>query len=71
MRATKQTQVPREAIHKIAEIGSEVEIYIDADGSVTFADLADDLVDVARRLNPDAPLACEIPLVDKIDDGNQ
>jgi len=39
----------------------EIEIYVNADGSVTFADLAEDMVEVARRLNPDQALACDAP----------
>jgi hypothetical protein len=37
----------------------EVEIYIEADGSVVFADLAADVAPLAQELNPDQPLACE------------
>lgn len=39
----------------------EIEFYIEPDGSVTFADLAAEIVPVAHSLNPDHPLACEVP----------
>lgn len=39
----------------------EVEVYIEADGTVTFADLEAGMLPVARELNPDEPLACDVP----------
>jgi hypothetical protein len=39
----------------------EVEIYINSDGSVTFADLEERVALIAQRLNPDQPLACQPP----------
>lgn len=43
----------------------EVEVYIEADGSVTFADLEAGMLPVAFELNPDDPLACDVPPVDE------
>lgn len=39
----------------------EIEFYIEPDGTVTFADLAADILPVAQALNPDQPLACDVP----------
>ncbi|GEM_PF-781857 len=39
----------------------EVEIYIEPDGTVTFADLAAEALLLARALNPDQPLVCDVP----------
>jgi hypothetical protein len=39
----------------------EVEFYIEADGTVVFADLAADLIPIAHELNPDQPLVCDVP----------
>jgi hypothetical protein len=39
----------------------EIEFYIEPDGTVTFADLAADIVPVAQALNPDQPLLCDVP----------
>ncbi len=39
----------------------EVEIYIQPDGTVVFADLAADTVPIAQQLNPDQPLICDVP----------
>jgi hypothetical protein len=39
----------------------EIEIYVEADGSVTFADLAEGTLPLAQALNPDQPLACDLP----------
>jgi hypothetical protein len=39
----------------------EVEFYIEADGTVVFADLAAELVPLAQELNPDQPLVCDVP----------
>lgn len=38
----------------------EVEIYIQPDGTVVFADLAAETVPIAQQLNPDQPLACDV-----------
>jgi hypothetical protein len=38
----------------------EIEIYLNPDGSVTFADLEEHAIDLARELDPDAVLACDI-----------
>ena len=37
----------------------EIEIYINSDGSVTFADLEEGVLPIARQLNPDQPLVCD------------
>jgi hypothetical protein len=37
----------------------QVEIYIEPDGSVTFADLAADTLPIVQALNPNQPLACD------------
>jgi hypothetical protein len=39
----------------------EVEIYINADGSVTFADLEEKTVLIAQSLDPDQPPVCHRP----------
>lgn len=39
----------------------EVEVYIEADGTVTFADLEAGMLPVAHELNPDEPLNCDAP----------
>lgn len=39
----------------------EVEVYIEADGTVTFADLEAGMLPVAHELNPDDPLVCDVP----------
>jgi hypothetical protein len=39
----------------------EVEVYINSDGSVTFADLEERVALIAQHLNPDQPLACQPP----------
>ncbi len=39
----------------------EVEVYIDPDGTVTFADLEASLIPIVRWLNPDDPLGCDVP----------
>jgi hypothetical protein len=39
----------------------EAEIYIEADGSVTFADLAAELLPLARQLDPDLALGGKEP----------
>lgn len=46
----------------------EIEFYIEADGTVVFADLAADIVSIAQELNPDQPLACELPEPQSQDD---
>jgi len=45
----------------------EIEFYIEADGTVVFADLAADIVPIAQVLNPDQPLACDLPTVTEDD----
>jgi hypothetical protein len=42
----------------------EVEVYINPDGSVTFADLEAGAIPIARRLNPDQAPACDTPAPD-------
>jgi hypothetical protein len=39
----------------------EVEIYVEADGSVTFADLAAELLPLARQLDPDLAVGGKEP----------
>ncbi|NDJ54673.1 MAG: hypothetical protein GYB68_16520 [Chloroflexi bacterium] len=39
----------------------EIEVYINPDGSVTFADLEASVVPIAQALNPDDPIACDLP----------
>lgn len=48
-----QRSAPRLAI--------EVEVYIEPDGSVTFADLEAGMIPVARALNPDDPATGSVP----------
>ena len=48
----------RKAEPEAVELPVEVEIYIEADGSVTFADLAAEIMPIAFELNPEDPLAC-------------
>ena len=50
---------PDETGPEPVEVPVEVEIYIEADGSVTFADLAAEVAPIAHELNPEQPLACE------------
>ena len=38
----------------------EIEIYLNPDGSVTFADLEEHAISLARELDPDAVLACDV-----------
>lgn len=38
----------------------QVELYINRDGTVTFADLAADILPIAATLNPNQPLACDV-----------
>ncbi len=40
---------------------SEVSVFVDKDGSITFSDLPADLAEIALLLDPDATLACEVP----------
>lgn len=49
----------QEASLEPVEMPVEVEVYIEADGTVTFADLAAEVVPIAHHLNPEQPLACE------------
>lgn len=44
-----------------AGIPIEIEIYLNPDGSVTFADLEEHALALARELDPDAVLACDVP----------
>jgi len=37
----------------------EIEVFINDDGSVTFADLESGSISMARSLNPDVPLPCD------------
>jgi len=39
----------------------ELELFIDPDGTVVFADLAAEMIPIAQKLNPDQPLICELP----------
>ncbi len=39
----------------------EVEVFINPDGSVTFADLEAGTLPIAHHLNPDDPVACDLP----------
>lgn len=48
----------------------EVEIYIEADGSVTFADLAAEVAPIAAELNPEDPLACDVPEQTTVEEGD-
>lgn len=43
------------------KIPIEIEIYLNPDGSVTFADLEEHIVPLARELDPDSVLACDVP----------
>ena len=47
----------------------EVEIYVNPDGSVTFADLEEKAMLIAQRLNPEQPLVCHhpVPKTGKVD----
>lgn len=38
----------------------EIEIYLNPDGSVTFADLEEHAVAIARELDPECQLACDV-----------
>lgn len=38
----------------------EVEVYINPDGSVTFADLEAGTLPIAHQLDPDQPLFCDV-----------
>lgn len=46
----------------------EIELYIEPDGSVIFADLAADVIPMAHSLNPGQLLACEPPQKDPAED---
>jgi len=39
---------------------AEIELFIEADGTVVFADLAAEMIPVAEKLNPDHSLACDV-----------
>ena len=41
-------------------VPEEVEIYINPDGSVTFADLSEGALPIARDLAPKDPLVCDV-----------
>lgn len=43
-----------------AQVPVEVEIYINTDGSVTFADLAAEVIPIAMKLNPEEPIRCGV-----------
>lgn len=45
----------------------EVEVYINPDGSVTFADLEAGMLPVAEALNPGWPLASDAPQLQDVD----
>jgi hypothetical protein len=47
----------------------EIEFYIEADGTVVFADLAADIIPIAQELNPDQPLLCDLPDAAELDAG--
>jgi hypothetical protein len=49
------------------QIPVEVEIYINTDGSVTFADLAAEVIPIALALNPNDPVQCELPEFPQVD----
>jgi hypothetical protein len=49
----------------------EVEIYIEPDGAVVFADLADALLPVAATLNPNGALSRLAPAESNTSDSNQ
>ncbi len=51
----------RESERRPPVLPVEVEVYIEADGTVTFADLEAGMLPVAHELNPDEPLACDVP----------
>ena len=60
------------ASHDASEIPVEIEIYVNPDGSVTFADLEEQAIEIARALDPDCELACDLtpplPVVSADDD---
>lgn len=39
----------------------EFEIFVNPDGSVTFADLEEHAIAIARELDPDCTPACDVP----------
>lgn len=49
----------------------EIEVYLNPDGSVTFADLAEAAIPIVHKLNPDQSLVCELPAPDSPDDGRE
>jgi hypothetical protein len=49
----------------------EVEFYIEADGTVVFADLAADLIPIAHELNPEQPLVCDVPPRPGVEQGDK
>ncbi len=56
--------VPEEPVKLTQPLPVEIEVYVNPDGSVTFADLAEDMVAVAHRLNPDEALVCDVTNTD-------
>lgn len=52
---------PQDQEERSLPLPVEVEVYVEADGTVTFADLEAGMLPVARELNPDEPLACDVP----------
>ncbi len=56
MASPKNKPVASEA----SEIPVEVEIFLNPDGSVTFADLEEHTIAIARALDPDCNLACDV-----------
>jgi hypothetical protein len=48
-------------------VRAEIELFIEADGTVVFADLAAEMIPVAQKLNPDHSLACNVlpPVTEK------
>ena len=47
------------------QLPAGVEFRINDDGSVTFINLPDDLIDLVHELNPDAKIACDLPETNK------
>jgi hypothetical protein len=50
----------RHVAHQPLEIPVEIEIFLNPDGSVTFADLEESAVAIARALDPNCDLACDV-----------
>jgi hypothetical protein len=47
--------------HDKSPLPVEVEVFINPDGSVTFADLEAGTLPIVYHLNPEDPLACDLP----------